>query len=297
MTSPSRSISMQRRLLGAELLRLRELAGLTQDEAAEHLGKAGNKISRVESGKIGIDKTDLDVLLERYQASEKDRLWCRELSRLSKPKRGRPTGETTLYLGPRWFRAFRDLETDASEIMEVGTEIIPGILQTDDYIRAMFDAQGEDAADHVVDDALRVRADRRTLLNRENAARFAFVLSESVVRRQIGGPAVMADQLRHLAEIAVQPNVTLQIIPFDARSYAHLCTDFTLFRFGHEMANDIVYLEMFSDAAYLDKPPETVRRYGELFGRLRGVALGPVESRHLVATVAEEYAAVATTGR
>ncbi|WP_245782240.1 helix-turn-helix domain-containing protein [Actinokineospora terrae] len=288
---------MQRRLLGAELLRLRELAGLTQDEAAEHLGKAGNKISRVESGKIGIDKTDLDVLLERYQASEKDRLWCRELSRLSKPKRGRPTGETTLYLGPRWFRAFRDLETDASEIMEVGTEIIPGILQTDDYIRAMFDAQGEDAADHVVDDALRVRADRRTLLNRENAARFAFVLSESVVRRQIGGPAVMADQLRHLAEIAVQPNVTLQIIPFDARSYAHLCTDFTLFRFGHEMANDIVYLEMFSDAAYLDKPPETVRRYGELFGRLRGVALGPVESRHLVATVAEEYAAVATTGR
>jgi transcriptional regulator with XRE-family HTH domain len=285
---------MQRRLLGAELLRLREIAGLTQEEAAARLGKQGNKVSRVESGKIGIDRTDLDALLELYQASEKDRLWCRELNRTAKPKRGRPASETTLYLGPRWFRAFRELEADASEIMEVGTEIIPGILQNDSYIRAMFDAQGADPTDRTVEDTLRIRADRRRLLTRENAARFAFVLSESVVRRRIGGPEVMAEQLRHLAEVAMLPNVTIQVVPFDAQSYAHLCTDFTLFRFGHEMANDIVYLEMYSDAAYLDKPPETVRRYAELFGRLRGVALGPVESRHLVEAVAEDYATAAT---
>jgi transcriptional regulator with XRE-family HTH domain len=285
---------MQRRLLGAELLRLRELANLTQDEAAVRLGKQGNKISRVESGKIGIDRTDLDALLELYKASEKDQLWCRELNRTAKPKRGRPASETTLYLGPRWFRAFRDLEADASEIMEVRSEIITGILQTDDYIRAMFDAQGIDLADQIVDDTLRVRADRRQLLTRENAARFGFVLSESALRRRIGGPAVMAEQLQHLAEVAMLPNVTLQVIPFDARSYEPMSTTFTLFRFGHEMANDIVYVEMYSDAAYLDKPPETVRRYAELFSRLRGVALGPVESRHLVEAVAEEYATAAT---
>jgi len=275
---------MQRRLLGAELLRLREVTGLTQDEAAERIGKAGNKISRVESGKIGIDKTDLDALLELYEASEKDQLWCRELARLAKPKRGRPSSETTLYLGPRWFRAFRDLETDASEIMEVGTEIVPGILQTDSYIRAMFDAQGVDPADRIVEDTLRVRADRRELLTGENAARFGFVLSESALRRRIGDAAVMGEQLRHLAEVAMLPNVTLQVIPFDSRSYEHLSTNFTLFRFGHEVANDIVYLEMYSDAAYLDKPPETVRRYAELFGRLQ------VESRHLLEDVAVGYA-------
>jgi transcriptional regulator with XRE-family HTH domain len=286
---------MQRRLLGAELLRLREIARLTQDEAAARLGKQGNKISRVESGKIGIDRTDLDALLELYQASEKDQLWCRELNRTAKPKRGRPASETTLYLGPRWFRAFRELETDASEIMEVRSEIITGILQTDDYIRAMFDAQGVDPADRIVDDTLRVRADRRQLLTRDNAARFGFVLSESALRRRIGTPVVMAEQLRHLAEVAKLPNVTLQVIPFDARSYAHLSTDFTLFRFGHEMANDIVYLEMYSDAAYLDKPPETVCRYADLFGSLQGVALGPVESRHLVEAVADQYATAATT--
>jgi transcriptional regulator with XRE-family HTH domain len=294
MTSPSRSISMQRRLLGAELFRLRELAGLTQDEAGDRLGKAGNKISRVESGKIGIDRTDLDVLLELYQASEKDQLWCRELNRTAKPKRGRPNSETTLYLGPRWFRAFRDLEADASEIMEVRSEIITGILQTDDYIRAMFDAQGVDPEDRIVDDTLRVRADRRCLLTREKSARFSFVLSESALRRQIGGPKVMREQLRHLNEVALLPNVTLQIIPFDSRSYEPMNSSFTLFRFGHEMANDIVYVEMYSDAAYLDKPPETVRRYAELFSRLRGLALGPVESRDLVEAVADEYATVTT---
>ncbi|GAB3443317.1 helix-turn-helix transcriptional regulator [Actinophytocola sediminis] len=285
---------MQRRLLGAELLRLREVAGLTQDEAGERLGKAGNKISRAESGKIGVDKTDLDVLLELYQASEKDQLWCRELNRTAKPRRGRPNSETTLYLGPRWFRAFRDLEADASEIMEVRSEIVTGILQTDDYIRAMFDAQGVDPDDKIINDTLRVRADRRRLLTRENPARFSFVLSESALRRRIGGPVVMSEQLRHLAEVALLPNVTLQIIPFDARSYEPMGSSFTLFRFGHEMANDIVYLEMYADAGYLDKPPETVRRYAELFGRLQGVALGPVESRHWMEAVAEEYTAAET---
>ncbi len=292
MTKPTRSISMQRRLLGAELLRLRELAGFTQEEAADRLGKAGNKISRVESGKVGIDKADLDVLLALYKATEKDALWCRELSRLGKAKRGRPSAETTLYLGPSWFRAFRDLETDATEIKKVDSEIVTGLLQTDAYIRALFDAEGIDPTDRVVEDALRVRADRRRLLTREGAARFEFVMSESVLRRQIGSPCVMAEQLRHLAEVAVLPNVTLQVIPFDSQSYVRWTTNFTLFRFGHEMANDIVYLEMYSDAAYLDKPPETLRRYAELFTRLQGVALGPVESRHLIEVVADDYAVV-----
>jgi transcriptional regulator with XRE-family HTH domain len=279
---------MQRRLLGAELLRLREIAGLTQDEAAERLGKAPNKISRVESGKIGIDKSDLDVLLELYQASEKDQLWCRDLARTARPKRGRPSGDSTLHLGPRWFRAFRDLESDATEVMNVCSEVVPGILQTDTYVRAMFDGQGVDPADRKVVDSLRVRAERRRLLDREHAARFAFVLSESVLRRQIGGPAVMAEQLRHLAGVAALPNVTVQVVPFDSRSYESMTSLFTMFRFDHEMARDLVYIGMHADAMYLDKP-DTVSGYAELFGRLQAVALGPADSRRLVQAAAEEF--------
>jgi transcriptional regulator with XRE-family HTH domain len=295
MTNP-RSISMQRRLLGAELLRLREIAGLTQDEAADRLGKAPNKISRVESGKIGIDKSDLDVLLELYRASEKDQLWCRDLARTAKPKRGRPSADSTVHLGPRWFRAFRDLESDATEVLNVCAEVVPGILQTDTYVRAIFDGRGVDPADREVTDTLRVRAERRRLLIREHAARFTFVLSESVLRRQIGGPSVMAEQLRHLAGVAALPNVTLQVVPFDSRSYESMTSIYTMFRFDHEMARDLVYVGMCSDAMYLDKP-DTVTGYANHFGRLQAVALEPAESQHLVETAAAEFQEKASAHR
>ncbi|GLZ41119.1 helix-turn-helix transcriptional regulator [Actinokineospora sp. NBRC 105648] len=290
MTSPKRSVSMRRRLLGKELLRLREVVELTQEAAGAHLGKRGNKISRVETGAIGIDKTDLDALLNLYKVGDKDRVWCRDLWEHSRVKRGRPTGETTLYLGPKWFRAFRDLEKDADEILLVGSEVVPGILQTDDYIRAMFAAQGVDPAEKQVDDTLRIRAERRLQLTDEDGGKFAFVMSESALRRQFGGPEVMLTQLRYLAEVSLLPSVTLQVIPFDAQSFAEMY-DFIVFRFGHEAANDIAYIEMFSDAAYLDKPAETVRRYGEHFGRLQAIALGPVESRNFILGLANQPAA------
>jgi hypothetical protein len=104
------------------------------------------------------------------------------------------------------------------------------------------------------------------------------------------------DQLHHLAGLALLPSVTIQVVPFDAQSYQHLGTDFTVFRFGRDMGDDIVYIELFEDAAYLDKP-ETVRKYPDLFERLRGVALGPVESRNLIMGLANQSAANTTPTR
>lgn len=281
MTGPKASIGMLKRLLGTELHRLREAAGLRQQDSAAHLGKAPNKISRVETGQIGIDKTDLEALLELYDAPEKDRVWCRHLASGSKVRRGRPTSETTLYLGPKWFRAFRDLEAGATEIMRVASEIMPGILQTEPYTRAMFLAQGVHPDDQLVEETIRVRAERKQVLTKKDPPKYLFVLSESTLRRQVGGQAVMAEQLRHLAELSLLPNISLQVIPFDAQSYQHLATDFTVFRFGRDMGEDIVYIELFDDAAYLDKP-ETVQKYPDLFRRLQGIALGPVESRNFI---------------
>ncbi|MDQ3579744.1 MAG: helix-turn-helix domain-containing protein, partial [Actinomycetota bacterium] len=214
------SIGFQRRLLGAELRRLREAVGLLQTDASEVLGKHNNKISRAETGVGGIDKAELEALLSLYDAPEKDRVWCRELAKNARAKRGKPTAsEATLYLGPKWFRAFRDLERGATTIMETGSLIIPGLLQTDSYTRSMFAAQGTDPDDKVVQDAVRVRAERRAQLS-EKQARIYWVLSEAALRRQIGGPLVMAEQLRYLAEVAQTASITLQVIPFDAQSYA-----------------------------------------------------------------------------
>lgn len=291
MTTPTTAIGIQRRQLGNELRRLREGAGLIQEQAAASLGKAANMISRVENGKVGISKADLDELLRVYQASAKDAVWCRELAAGARRRRTRASAETTLYLGPKWFRAFRDFEQGASQIMQVGSEIVPGNLQTESYTRAMFHGQGSYADHQTLEDTVRVRRDRQALLTREEAAQFTFVLSESALRRVIGGSKVMAEQLRHLAELALLPNVDIQVIPFDTLSYEPVGYDFIVLRFDHDSATDIVYIEMYDNGVYLDKPPEVVRRYAELQRRLQAIALGPVESRNFVVELAGQFAA------
>ncbi|MGH3829887.1 MAG: helix-turn-helix domain-containing protein [Pseudonocardiaceae bacterium] len=291
MTTPAASSGIQRRQLGNELRKLREAAGLIQEQAAESLGKAANKISRLENGVGGVSKTDLDELLRLYKASAKDALWCRELAASARRRRTRAAAETTLYLGPKWFRAFRDFERGASQIMQVGSEIVPGNLQTESYTRAMFHGQGSHADHQTVEDTVRVRRDRQALLTSENAAQFTFVLSESVLRRVIGGPKVMTEQLRHLAELSLLPTVDIQVIPFDTLSYEPLSYVFTVLRFDHDSATDVVYIEMYDNGVILAKPPETVRYYVELQRRLQAIALGPVESRNFMVELAGQFAA------
>ncbi|MGW1682608.1 helix-turn-helix domain-containing protein [Saccharopolyspora sp. NPDC002376] len=290
MSTPTATITVQQRQLGNELRKLREAAGLKQEEAAEHLGKAHNKISRVENGKVGIAKAELEALLVLYRASEKDKVWCRDLAQGARRRRGRPSDETTLYLGPKWFRAFRDFEQSATQVMMVASEVIPGILQTEDYIRAMFAGRGNDPNGKAVEDTVRIRQERQAILTRENAPHFSFVLSESALRRQIGDATVMREQLDYLAEVALLPNVTLQVIPFNTISYAPVGYDFVIFRFDQDTSTDIVYIEIYGDALYIDKPPEAVRRYTDLLSQLYGIALGPVESRTFVLEVAGQLA-------
>ncbi|MGH4022012.1 MAG: DUF5753 domain-containing protein [Pseudonocardiaceae bacterium] len=173
--------------------------------------------------------------------------------------------------------------------MKVGSEIVPGILQTESYTRGMLTGQGSDPDGKPAEDLVRVRRDRQTALTRQNPAHFSFVLSESALRRMIGSPKVMAEQLHHLAEVALRPNVDIQVIPFDTLSYDSVGYDFTVWRFDHDAATDIVYIEMYDNAVYLDKPPETVRRYTELQRWLQAIALGPVESRNFIRELANQF--------
>ncbi|WP_156753364.1 helix-turn-helix domain-containing protein [Actinokineospora pegani] len=279
MTTHDRTVSVQSRMLGNELRRLRATAGLTQEQAAAHLSKAANKVSRVENGVVGIDKTDLDALLSLYDAPEKDAVWVRHLAQGSRRRRGRPTGETVLYRGPKWFRSFYELERDATEVSIVCSEIMTGILQTDAYIRAMFAAQGIDPYSEPVTETIRLRAERRKLLTKDDAATFSFVISESALQRHFGSAKVMFDQHEHLVDLAMRPNITIQVMPFVTKSYEPMGYDFTVLRF--DTVDDCVYLEMYDDAAYLDKA-ESVGVYADLLRRLQRAALGPVESRNYI---------------
>jgi Domain of unknown function (DUF5753) len=199
-------------------------------------------------------------------------LWCRELAQGARRRRTRVTAETTLYLGPKWFRAFRDLEQSASQIMQVASEIVPGNLQTESYTRAMVSGRGSFPDHQTVEDIVRVRRDRQALLTREDAAQFTFVLSESALRRVIGGPKVMAEQLRHLAELALLPTVDIQVIPFDTLSYEPLSYTFTVLRFDHDSATDIVYIDMYDNAVYWTSHP---RRYAATWSCSAGCKPSP----------------------
>ncbi len=280
MTTPT----IQRRRLGNALKLARERAGKTQDEAAERIDAAGSKISRLELGQSGIKLTDLGILLDYYGVDGEQAESMRDLARAGR-QRGRWSGYRNVV--PDWFRQYVDLETDASELRWYQAEIVPGLLQTESYIRAMLTSGQPRATDEEVDQQIRVRLERTKILDRPDAPQLCFILSESALRRNVGGPSVMRDQLHFLADAAERPNIELQLLPFDAQTYEVSSFGFTVLRFDHDASSDVVYLEDYTDASYLDRL-DAVRAYSKLWNRLQAAALGPVESRQLILRLADE---------
>jgi transcriptional regulator with XRE-family HTH domain len=275
--------TIQRRRLGNALKRAREQAGKTQDEAAQVIDAAASKISRLELGQSGIRLTDLALLLDYYGVTGEQGDWMRDLARAGR-QRGRWSGYRNVI--PDWFRAYVDLEADASEIHWYQPEVIPGILQVEAYIRAMHTSSYPRVAEDDVDRQVTVRLERQAIIEQPDAPLFGFILSESAIRRNIGDASTMRAQLRQLAEAAERPNIELQVLPFDAQTYTPASFPFTLLRFGNDATSDVVYLEDYTDATYLDRP-DAVRAYTTLWSRLQAAALGPVESRHLILRVAD----------
>ncbi|MFI7429415.1 DUF5753 domain-containing protein [Micromonospora sp. NPDC049836] len=276
--------TIQRRRLGLALKRARENAGKTQDEAAAVIDAAASKISRLELGQSGLKLTDLNLLLDLYGVSGEEAEPLRELARA-----GRQRGRWSTYRNavPDWFRQYLDLEGDASEIRWYQPEVIPGILQIEPYIRAMNATAHPRLATEDVDRQVAVRLERQAILQQADGPDLSFILSESALRRSIGDAATMRGQLVHLTEIGKQPNVTLQVFPFDAQTYETASFNFIILRFGDDAASDVIYVETFTDADYLDRP-DAVRAYTRLWDRLRAAALGPVESRKLILRMADD---------
>ncbi|MFJ5234519.1 helix-turn-helix domain-containing protein [Kitasatospora sp. NPDC088391] len=276
--------TIQRRRLGNALKRAREQASKTQDEAAEQIDAAASKISRLELGQSGIKLTDLTLLLSFYRVTGDDAEFMKELARA-----GRQRGRWTGFLGaiPDWFRTYVDLEADVSDMRWYQPEVVPGILQIENYIRAMNVKAQPGVSQEVMDQQLKVRLERQAILDRPDAPMLNFILSESAIRRNIGDKAIMREQLLHLAELAERPNVELQVLPFNAQTFGAAWVGFTIMRFDHDAASDVVYLEDYTDATYLDRP-DGVKAYTALWNRLQSAALGQVESRNMILRLASE---------
>jgi transcriptional regulator with XRE-family HTH domain len=276
--------TIQRRRLGNALRRAREQAGRTQDEAAERIDAAASKISRLELGQSGIKLTDLAVLLDFYRVDGDQAESMYDLARAGR-QRGRWSGYRNVV--PDWFRQYVDLEADACEIRWYQPEVIPGILQTEAYVRAMTATAHPCPTVQEQERHVRVRLERQTILTRAGAPDLAFVISESALRRNVGGAGTMRAQLAHLAEIGERPNIELQILPFDAQTYETSSFAFVVLRFDADATSDVIYLEDYTDATYLDRY-DAVRAYTRLYSRLQAAASGPVESRALILRTASD---------
>ncbi|MFI1995317.1 helix-turn-helix domain-containing protein [Actinoplanes sp. NPDC020271] len=275
--------TIQRRRLGIALKRAREAAGKTQEDAAEVMDAAASKISRIEQGVSGLRLTDLGILLDFYGVSGPEADTMREMARA-----GRQRGRWSSYREslPTWFRQYIDLEGDATEIRWYHAEIIPGLLQTESYVRALYAGSPAEKPEEA-EKQIKIRLERTALVDAATSE-LLFVLSESALRRAVGSPATMAAQLEHLVEVSQRPNVSLQVLPFRADSYTTSSFPFIVLRFGPDSSTDVIYTEDYRDATYLDKYDD-VKAYNRLWDDLRAAALGPVESARLLTLVASEF--------
>jgi transcriptional regulator with XRE-family HTH domain len=274
--------------LGNELRRLREAAGRTPAEAAKIIDCNVTKISRLETAQSGIALGDLKLLLEFYGDEPEHIEWMIALSR-GNTERGRWVGHRAGV--PEWFRAYVDLERDAEDIRLTEVELVPGLLQTGAYARALFEEALPFGGPTDVDGAVQSRLERRQVLDREDAPTLSCVLSESCVRRTVGGRAVMAEQLRHLADLAGRPRIQLQLRPFDDEAPSGVIVHrFTMVRIptpGEAPPLAFIYCEDFDNARYIDDT-QTVRAYEALWNSMQAAALSPTETRRRLRELARQ---------
>jgi len=271
-------------LLGTELRRLREAAGLTPDQAGAEIRASRSKISRMENGRVRFKIRDVTDLLARYGVTDDEtRSRFLTVARLS----SKPDWWTK-YGGilPDWFETYLGLESAASAIRTFESQFVPGLFQTDDYARAVI-GLGHPAAPQVeIEHRVSLRLKRQDVLARPGPPKVWSIMDESVLRRPVGGAAVMRAQLRRLTEVAAMPRVTIQVLPFARGGHAGEGGSFTVLRFGAPSLRDVIYIEQLTSAIYLEARPD-VEHYLEVMDRLGGAALPPADTTRFLEQVAQ----------
>jgi transcriptional regulator with XRE-family HTH domain len=264
-----------RMLLGAQLRRLREAVGISAEKAGYEIRASRSKISRMETGRVGFKLRDIEDLLTLYGVlDEKQRAKVVALA-----TRSREPEWWTHYndILPDWFETYLGLESAATAIRSFETQFVPGLFQTEDYARAVTLLGHQTASPEEIERRVRLRMARQDLLSRPRPPRIWAVMDEAVLRRPVGGAAVMRAQLFRVAEAARLPGVTLQVVPFARGGHAAASGSFSILRFEERDLPDVVYMEQLTSAVYLDQRPD-VEHYLEVANQLSGEALTPADT-------------------
>lgn len=267
--------AVRRRKLGTELRRQRDLAGLTSGEAARLVGWHQSKVSRIETGRSSVRPEDVSLLLDAYGVRDAE---LRQLldALAGEGARGGWWQEYREVL-PSAYRDFITLETDARRARTLETTVVPGLLQTPAYARALTRSVMPQLGPRQVDALVDVRIARQAVLRAGSPMELWAVLDEAVLRRGVGGPRVMAAQLRHLVEIGSLPHVRLQVLPFSAGGHIGVTGPFVIFSFPRIADLDVVVLDHLTSSLYLDRK-EDLKAYSAAFDRLRSHALSHQDS-------------------
>ncbi|MFL6183399.1 MAG: helix-turn-helix domain-containing protein [Actinomycetes bacterium] len=277
--------TVQRMLVGTQLRRLRIDAGLSREQAGEAIRASEWKIHRLENGQVGFKDRDIIDLLRLYGVTDPTEV--AEFVALAREANSPGWWQHYGDVLPPWFRTYVDLESVATLIRTYEGQFIPGLLQTDAYMRAVVQGAHLDESAEEAGRRVRLRMARQTLLTREQPPRLWAVVDEAAMRRPVGGREVMRGQLERLIEAAKLPNVTLQVLAFDAGAHPAMVGSFSVLRFPEEELPDVVYLEHLTSALYLNKPEE-VDQYLHIMESICVRAAPPDQTVALLHQILEE---------
>lgn len=279
------SPAVQRRRLRAELRRARLNAGLTQEAVAAAMDWSLTKLIRIELGLIGISANDLKALAQHYSVTDEERV--AELLALSRAAREQS-----------WWSSYRGISRPLGMLIEYENAaylsrhyqdlVIPGLLQTTDYMRASTRQLAPDPPAGQVDTVIEVRLKRQELLRRPSAPLMFFVLDEAVIRRNVGGNDVMRHQMQQLVAAADMPNVEVEVVPFAAGLVPGLQAPFVIHEFSDVSNDDVLYLESPRGDLLSRGDADEILSYREVFERMRGASLGPDRTVDFLRTVIAE---------
>jgi len=267
--------TVPRMILGIQLHRYREAAGISPDQAGYEIRASRSKISRMENGQVRFKERDITDLLTLYGVTDATTV----AGLVALVRQANSPGWWSRYgdVMADWFESYLGLEAAASVIRTFELQFVHGLFQTEDYARAVTILGHTAAPAAEIERRVSLRLQRQDLLNGSRPPQVWSVMDEGALRRPVGGAAVMRAQLKRLIEVAGLRHVTVQVVPFDRGGHAAAGGSFTVLRFGEPDVPDVVYLEQLTSALYLDKRDD-VDHYMEVMNHLSTEALTPAES-------------------
>ncbi|MBC3844305.1 helix-turn-helix domain-containing protein [Streptacidiphilus sp. 4-A2] len=266
---------VRRRRLGLELRALREATGMTGEEAVRVLGWSNSKLSRMENGRNPPSPTDLGRLLDLFEVHDDQRR--EELSRLLREAKRKG-----------WWQIYSDvpystmigLEAEAATLLAYEA-VVPGLLQTEEYARAIITGTSPSVSEETLDQRVEVRMTRQAVLTKRSPLQVRAVLDESAIRRLVGSPAIMRGQLLRLLKLSELPNVIIQVVPFANGAHpGTMLGDFNILEFEHSSDPGVVYAENHTDP-YPDREGD-LQRYKLAFDHIRAAALSVSQTATLL---------------